>query len=199
MTTEEPQILYADIKDRLFASILDLSLLYYFVVPLTSIILMGTYGDDSPLNDARQLVVQQNPKLAGNEQAIMIEIYNNHQEALVAGIKISIYEGFLQLMLMTIYFVPLISKKGATLGKMLVGLKVVDSITHQKLSTAQSLIRYFGYVPSVLPVFMGFIWGGFRKDKRCWHDFMADSIVIYDENRWYKRLWQKFMGYLTNK
>jgi uncharacterized RDD family membrane protein YckC len=51
-----------------------------------------------------------------------------------------------------------------------------------------------GYIPSVGVFALGIIWANFNKRKRAWHDYMADSVVIIDENRWYKRIWNKLLG-----
>jgi uncharacterized RDD family membrane protein YckC len=67
---------------------------------------------------------------------------------------------------------------GATPGKKLLGIHVVDAKTLGEISNAQAVIRYIGYIASTLVLMGGFIMVAFRKDKRALHDMMADTMVI---------------------
>lgn len=69
-------------------------------------------------------------------------------------------------------------KKGATPGKMLFGLKVLDDKTGNYLTVGQSLVRYFGYILSSLVFGLGYIWAAFDKKKQSWHDKLAKSVVV---------------------
>jgi uncharacterized RDD family membrane protein YckC len=71
--------------------------------------------------------------------------------------------------------------RGATPGKKLVHIKVVDAKTFQDISNRQAITRSLGYIPSTLLFGIGFLMVGFRKDKRALHDLLADTAVIYDE------------------
>jgi uncharacterized RDD family membrane protein YckC len=42
----------------------------------------------------------------------------------------------------------------------------------------QSLVRYFGYFASCIPLFAGFIWIAFDRRKQGWHDKMANTVVV---------------------
>jgi len=66
----------------------------------------------------------------------------------------------------------------ATPGKMLLRLQVVDFKTSKGLSFRQAIIRYFGYVPSILCLLIGIIWVAFDKHKQGWHDKLASTAVI---------------------
>jgi uncharacterized RDD family membrane protein YckC len=66
----------------------------------------------------------------------------------------------------------------ATPGKMLLRLKVVDIKTSEPISFRQAIIRYFGYVPSILCFFIGIIWVVFDIRKQGWHDKLASTAVI---------------------
>lgn len=68
--------------------------------------------------------------------------------------------------------------KQATPGKMLVSAKIVDAATGNPPSVAQSIGRYFAYILSTLPLFLGFIWVGFDKKKQGWHDKLAGTVVV---------------------
>jgi uncharacterized RDD family membrane protein YckC len=68
---------------------------------------------------------------------------------------------------------------GATPGKKMLGIHVVDAKTLGEISNAQALIRYVGYIASTLVLMGGFVMVAFRKDKRALHDLMADTMVIH--------------------
>jgi len=100
--------------------------------------------------------------------------------------------------------------RGATPGKILVGAKIVDAKTFGKPSTGRLIGRYFAYLVSMLPglvfavavsaasvlygeqqlqlwllvtplLMWGFIWIAFDKRKQGWHDKLAGTVVIKDE------------------
>jgi uncharacterized RDD family membrane protein YckC len=70
--------------------------------------------------------------------------------------------------------------RGATPGKKLVHIKIVDAKTHQDISNRQAITRSLGYIISMALFFIGFLMIGWRKDKRGVHDFLADTSVIYE-------------------
>lgn len=73
--------------------------------------------------------------------------------------------------------------KQATPGKMLLAAKIVDEKTGGEPSIEQYLIRYIGYVVSIVPLFLGVIWVAFDSKKQGWHDKMAGTVVVRPKNR----------------
>lgn len=65
-----------------------------------------------------------------------------------------------------------------TPGKLLLGLRVVDARNGGNLDLLQSVIRYFGYLLSMLPLFLGFIWIAFDPRKQGFHDKIAKTLVV---------------------
>jgi uncharacterized RDD family membrane protein YckC len=65
-----------------------------------------------------------------------------------------------------------------TPGKRLMRLKVLDGKTGNKLTVMQSIIRYIGYIPSILVFGIGLFWVAFDAKKQGWHDKMAKSVVV---------------------
>lgn len=66
----------------------------------------------------------------------------------------------------------------ASPGKILLGLKIVDATTGENLKPLQSVIRYIGYIPSSLVFGLGLMWVAFDQKKQGWHDKMANTVVI---------------------
>jgi len=73
--------------------------------------------------------------------------------------------------------------KGATPGKKVVNVKIVDAKTYEEITNTQAITRSLSYIPSILLFGIGFLMVGMREDKRGLHDLIADTCVIYDEPR----------------
>lgn len=67
---------------------------------------------------------------------------------------------------------------GATPGKMVLDMKVVDATTGELPSLKQCVIRYLGYMLSALPLCLGFISVAWNPKKQSWHDRLAGTVVI---------------------
>jgi len=67
---------------------------------------------------------------------------------------------------------------GATPGKMAFSAKIVDAKTGEPPSTGRLILRFFAYIISALPFYLGFVWIAFDKRKQSWHDKLARTVVI---------------------
>jgi uncharacterized RDD family membrane protein YckC len=72
--------------------------------------------------------------------------------------------------------------RGATPGKMLISARIVDANAYGPPSTGKLIGRYFAYLVSMIPAFVGFLWIAFDKRKQGFHDKLAGTVVIYDED-----------------
>jgi len=96
--------------------------------------------------------------------------------------------------------------RGATPGKMLISARIVDAQTYGPPSTGKLIGRYFAYIVSMFPgiavpvvialtrpdlqmwilvtplLMWGFLWIAFDKRKQGWHDKLAGTVVIHDED-----------------
>ena len=64
-----------------------------------------------------------------------------------------------------------------TLGKLLVGIKVVDR-NGNRLSLDRSIGRNLFKFVSLLVLGLGFIWAAFTRHKQGWHDLVAKTYVV---------------------
>jgi uncharacterized RDD family membrane protein YckC len=71
--------------------------------------------------------------------------------------------------------------RGATPGKMLISAKIVDAQTLGTPSTGQLVGRYFAYIVSCI-FMLGFIWIAFDRRKQGWHDKLAGTVVIQEDD-----------------
>ena len=90
------------------------------------------------------------------------------------GLKILTYIMYL---LFFLYF-AVCSTKGKTLGKLLVGLEVVNKEGDKHLTFLQGIFRTFGYVVEILTLFCGTLLAFFNQKRRTLHDILGSSMVI---------------------
>jgi len=83
----------------------------------------------------------------------------------------------LAIVLVIAYFAFFHGAWGQTIGKMILGLRVVKT-DGQPLSFSRALARTIVYALSAIPFFLGFFWVGFTSSKRSWHDLIAGTMVI---------------------
>src|SRR5262245_61134355 len=72
--------------------------------------------------------------------------------------------------------------RSATPGKMVIGAVIADAATGGAPSMRQLLIRYFAYLVSILPLFLGFLWIAFDARKQSFHDKLASTVVVYRDS-----------------
>jgi len=75
------------------------------------------------------------------------------------------------------YFAVSWMRSGQTMGKMTLGLKVVNE-GGGKLSLGQALLRYVGYIISSLGASLGFLWIAYDGRHQGWHDKIAKTYVV---------------------
>jgi uncharacterized RDD family membrane protein YckC len=76
------------------------------------------------------------------------------------------------------YYVYFWSSRGATPGKMALGLKIIRA-DGGPLSVGLALGRYLAYILDGFTLLIGFIIAGFDDQKRSLHDRICDTRVIY--------------------
>jgi uncharacterized RDD family membrane protein YckC len=69
------------------------------------------------------------------------------------------------------------SKTQATLGKMVMGLKVTD-MDGDRISLKRATIRYFSKILSAIILMIGFIMAAFNPKKQALHDKIAKTYVV---------------------
>jgi uncharacterized RDD family membrane protein YckC len=74
------------------------------------------------------------------------------------------------------YFVIFHSLDGRTIGKWIFGLRVVGA-DNGDVSIRQALLRWLAAV-GFAPILLGFLWVIWSREKRSWHDIIAQTWVI---------------------
>ncbi|MED0675844.1 RDD family protein [Aneurinibacillus thermoaerophilus] len=76
------------------------------------------------------------------------------------------------------YYIILTGLYGQTLGKMIIGVKVVRTDGSAAGWGAVVLRETIGKILSAIVFFLGFIWAGFDKQKQAWHDKIASTYIV---------------------
>ena len=84
---------------------------------------------------------------------------------------------WLGLLVSVIYFVGYWAKSGQTIGKLVLGIRIIRP-DGSALSWGRALLRYVGYLISGLVLSLGFLWLAFDRKRQGWHDKIAGTVVV---------------------
>jgi uncharacterized RDD family membrane protein YckC len=76
------------------------------------------------------------------------------------------------------YYAILEGTRGQTVGKMAVGIKVVDADTGGFIGIPRGIGRYFARILSAIVLGLGYLWMLWDARKQCWHDKLVRSVVV---------------------
>ena len=79
-----------------------------------------------------------------------------------------------------VYFTLFHSLSGQTIGKMIMGIRVVTK-DNKGVSPAVAFLRWAGYILSSIPLASGFLWSAVDKEHCAWHDRLAQTRVVSAE------------------
>lgn len=96
----------------------------------------------------------------------------------VSSAELFTLDGALRSLIGLLLTIVLWMKFLGTPGKLLLGCQVVDADSHAPLGLRQSLLRYVGYLASILPLMLGFLWVAKDARKQGFHDKIANSVVL---------------------
>jgi len=86
--------------------------------------------------------------------------------------------GIIRLVINLAYEVYFLTSRGATIGKMALGLKVIRT-DGGPISMGLAIGRFFAKIVSAIILCIGFIMAGFDPQKRSLHDRICGTYVIY--------------------
>jgi uncharacterized RDD family membrane protein YckC len=91
---------------------------------------------------------------------------------------LQVFSGLVGLIIQAAYFAGMESSANqATLGKMALGIKVVD-LDGRRISFLRALGRYFAKILSGLICAIGYIMAAFTEKKQGLHDMIAGTLVV---------------------
>ena len=112
--------------------------------------------------------------------------------ALIDGILLSVIQAILRtvigdaagiglgLLIDIAYFTYFHGSTGQTPGDAALSIKVVDlrDGTGRPIGYGRAFIRWLGSILSAIPLFLGYFWMLWDREKQTWHDKMAGSVVV---------------------
>lgn len=87
------------------------------------------------------------------------------------------HKSFFYLIISAAYFTWMVGNYGATIGKMVMGMKIVKE-DGSKVSYSDALLRELASFLSAAIFLLGYISVIWDKNKQGWHDKIAKTIVI---------------------
>lgn len=79
------------------------------------------------------------------------------------------------------YFVVFWQTAGQTPGMRLMGVRVLSTRQDGRLTPWQALLRTIGLALAIIPCFLGFLPALFDSRRRALPDYLAGTVVVYDE------------------
>lgn len=76
------------------------------------------------------------------------------------------------------YFIFLVGRTGQTIGRKVLGIKVVDKHNGQPIGAGRAFVRFIMGFVSSSACLLGYLWMLWDEEKQTWHDKVADSYVI---------------------
>jgi uncharacterized RDD family membrane protein YckC len=90
----------------------------------------------------------------------------------------SVLGGLVAFVIGIAYVIGFWTTSGATPGKKLMKLQVVQQSDGQIPTVGTAVLRYVGYIASAVVVFLGYLWIIWDPNKEGWHDKIAKTRVI---------------------
>jgi len=70
------------------------------------------------------------------------------------------------------------ASRGQTPGMSALGIRVISFDGSGTIGYGRAAIRWLGGVLSTIPIFLGFFWMLWDKEKQCWDDKLASDVVV---------------------
>jgi uncharacterized RDD family membrane protein YckC len=160
---EEPDSLqgyYAGFASRAVAIIIDVA-----IVSLISAVVIGAMSIFFDLPSVQRFIKWSDNLVPGFSQVFV-------------GLTSARFAGLFYFLLLYLYFIFFFSTTGQTVGKAIMGLRVVTS-DGKRMGVKRSFIRTLCYTLSLMPLGLGFLWVLGEDRRRAWHDKIAHTYVLY--------------------
>ncbi len=181
---EKQDVKYASFSTRLLAVAIDFTIIAFLLTPVVpsvnSFLVSGL--------DLEQFIISGTNRI---DMSAMFSYLSNK----------NFFIKYFLVQLLTVMFIVglfLLSwiKIGSTIGKWILGCKIVDAQTLAIPSRAQYVKRAGGYFVSGIPFCLGFFAMNWSDKSQCWHDRIAATVVVKVKHdfSWLK----KFHNYIND-
>ena len=161
---------YASFDRRLIAATIDIFILIVVSAPLTRFLEILLFGGSNSAEVIANVLESQDRTLETREFIAILKERGIFYKLLMLQLA--------SLVLLWLYSTLSTSYFKATIGKYIMKLQVVDEGC-QNISLIRSNCRFFGYIPSIVFIFLGFFWIYFNDKRKGWHDYLARTVVLY--------------------
>jgi uncharacterized RDD family membrane protein YckC len=151
---------YAGFTSRAVAIIIDVA-----IITVISAVVIGALTLFFDLPSVKRFIAWLNSILPGFDQVFLA----------LTGAR---FAAIFYLLLSYLYFIFFFATTGQTVGKAIMGLRVV-TIDGKRMGVRRSLIRTLCYTLSLAPLGLGFLWVLGEDRRRAWHDKIAHTYVLY--------------------
>jgi uncharacterized RDD family membrane protein YckC len=69
-------------------------------------------------------------------------------------------------------------RTGQTIGKRALGIRVIDFRAGGPIGYGRGLLRTIARYLSAIVFFLGYLWMLWDREKQCWHDKIAGTVVV---------------------
>ena len=107
-------------------------------------------------------------------------IWNSFVQATTFEEMIALTNSFVleYMALKIIYQTFFVAIYGATIGKILLKIRVIETATLDKPRPLAAFNRAVFRIISEIIFYLGFLWGALNPSRQTWHDFSAKTLVI---------------------
>lgn len=165
--SEEP-VKYASFLRRVSASLIDTTLSLLPLYPLGEFFRALAAEKYDKISPALINKFLQSPHLLSEPELMIV----------TEALAVLLANSLIQMIILGALVIVLWCYYDATPGKMLLRMRIVDVKTGKEPSRWQYIIRFLGYIPSLLFLALGFLWIYYDKKRQGWHDKMAGTAVI---------------------
>ncbi len=163
---EKQDVKYASFSTRVLALAFDFTVITLVLSPIMPYLNKIMFGDI----DIEQFYVGSTNKI---DASGMMSYLSNQNFFL----KYFLYQLSFGIFIIIIFTLSNI-KLGNTLGKWILGYKVVDADALNTPTNKQFIQRGIGYIVSSIPFLLGFFTMPWTERSQCWHDKIANTVVI---------------------
>ncbi len=121
-------------------------------------------------------------ELAGIGERVIALIVDNILLAVVGGLigvraGVGVGGGIAFLLGLVYHWYFWTQNRGQTPGKLLMGIRVV-SISGERISDVEAILRYLGYYLNGIFIGLGWLWALLNQKRQGWHDLLAHTLVV---------------------
>ncbi len=111
---------------------------------------------------------------------LVVALWSQFEQAVTVEQMINITNTFVleYMMMKIVYQAFFVMQYGASVGKIVMKIRVIEIATMQTPNVLVALNRAIFRVISELLLYLGFLWGLLNPQRQTWHDITAKTLVI---------------------